>query len=461
MRVRLGNWLNSIQAHMILLALGTIAGITAFSVIAISVTVRPPYSPVSVYEMTRIVRGQTLVQPPRKVVKQGRVPDAPASEHESERVISRLLASRLDLPLENVRVHLRSDQGRAATIVSEARLYGDTAANPVLYGGFTIFVRQPDGSWAVFRRVVDYWQARSLRFWRYGTYYLSILVVLLLAMLFSSRLTRPVRNFAKIVDRIGAGLDDAPMPVVGPTEIRQAAVALNEMQARIVHFVEERTVLIGAIAHDLRTPLSNLRFRIANADAATCASAEEEILRMEQLISSTLDYVDGEGRPMVTEPVDVGSLLQTLTDDYRDRGEEVHLAGHEQITIGGDLTRLRRLFTNIIENALKFGNYVDVAYHPDGEHVVIDIVDDGPGMAGEDLTRAFDPFFRGERSRNRNTGGIGLGLAIAESAARAHGGTIELRNLEGGFHARVRLPTNRLPAESSAGRQPSREEFAA
>ncbi|MFA7387516.1 MAG: HAMP domain-containing sensor histidine kinase [Thiohalobacteraceae bacterium] len=440
---RLWRWVNSLQAHMILLALSTLAAITAFSVAAINLTGGPPASPVSVYEMTRIVRGMELVQNPPKSITPGQADDAPTLDGTAERLISTLLADRLALPHENVRVDLEYDSLRADDIANEARLYGDEgAANPAVIGSFTIFVRQPDRTWKTFRRTVDHWQARSLRFWRYATYYLGIMVVLPLAMLLSLRISRPVRMFAAAADRIGAGLDDTPVPVIGPTEIRQAAVALNEMQARIAQFVRERTALVGAIAHDLRTPLSNLRFRIANADPETRASVEEELRRMEQLINSTLHYVDGEGRPMMPEPLDLGSLLATITDEYSDRGAQVALTAGERITVRGDLIRLRRLFTNLIENGLQFGQHVEVAYRRDGDDAVIDIVDDGPGMASEHLPRAFDPFFRGEPSRNRSTGGIGLGLAIAASAAQAHHGSIMLRNLDGGFRARVRLPLN-------------------
>ncbi|MEO6717709.1 MAG: HAMP domain-containing sensor histidine kinase [Novosphingobium sp.] len=425
---------------MILLALGTVAAITAFSAIAISLADRPPPSPVSIYEMTRIVRGEQIVDFPRKVIRRGIAPDAPVNDDAAEQLLAKLLAVRLGVSAADVRVHLQADQWRAALMARQVALYGANTADPSVAGGFTIFVRRPDGSWSTYKRIVDYWQARSLRFWQYRTFYLGLLVVLPLAMLISSRLTRPVRAFAASADRIGAGLEDSPVPEVGPTEIRQAAVALNEMQARIAQFARERTTLVGAIAHDLRTPLSNLRFRIANADADTRASAEEEIQRMEELISSTLDYVDSEGRPMVTEPIDLGSLVQSLTDEYRDRSYNVSLDSHEKIVLAGDLIRLRRLFANLIENGLKFGKRVEVSYRQDNQDAVIDIVDDGPGMTSEDLSRAFEPFFRSERSRNRSTGGIGLGLSIAGSAAHAHGGTIELTNLERGFRARVRMP---------------------
>ncbi|RZI59981.1 MAG: HAMP domain-containing protein, partial [Zymomonas sp.] len=306
-RGRLWPWLNSIQAHMILLALGTIAAITAINIIAINFNYGPSSSPVSLYEMTRIVRGLDIVQIPPKLLERGRTAQAPASEGTAERLISRLLAARLSLPERDVRVRLQSDRYRPQIIADEARIYADEgAANPILLGGFTIYVRQADGAWQTHSRTVDYWQARSVRFWRYATYYLGIVIVLPLAMLFSARFNRPVKAFAVSAGRIGEGQYDRPVPLVGPTEIRQAAVALNDMQERIANLVRERTALVGAIAHDLRTPLSNLRFRIANADAETRASADAEIRHMEQLIGSTLDYVDGEGRPLITEPLDLG-----------------------------------------------------------------------------------------------------------------------------------------------------------
>lgn len=446
---RMARWFNSIQAHMIWLALGTIAAITAINILAVNLHFGPPPSPVSVYEMARIVRGLDIVQQPRKVIEQGWAERPPATSVPAERTVGRLLAARLGMPAEAIRVRFQIDQYRSAPILEEERLYADEgAANPFVQGGFTIFVRQADGSWKTYSRVVEYWQARSVRFWRFLTYYLGIVIVFPLAMLFSARLNRPLRTFAESADRIGAGRYDRLVPVVGPTEIRQAAVALNDMQARIAHLVRERTALVGAIAHDLRTPLSNLRFRIASAPAEIRTSAEDEIRHMEQLIASTLDYVDGQGRPQAAEPLDLGSLLQTLTDEWIDRGAEVAFAPSGRVTIAGDMVPLRRLFTNLLENALKFGNRVEVAYRREGDGVVVDFRDDGPGMAEEDIPRAFDPFFRGERSRNRSTGGIGLGLAIAEAAARAHGGEIDLRNVPGGFRARVRLPLGTVGAQA-------------
>lgn len=443
----LWRWLNSVQAHLILLTFGTIAAITIISIAGFRLGEGPPLTPVSIYEMTRIVRGLPLVSDPPKRVVAGIAATAPPVQTPAERAVAALLAGRLGLAAPSVRVKLEADNKRAGAILGEARLYREErAANPSVVGGFTIFLRRPGGGWTTYHRQVNYWQARLLRFWRYLTYYLGLLFVIPLAMLFAARISRPVRAFAASTERIGAGRYDTPVPVIGPTEIRLAAVALNDMQARIAQLIRERTALVGAIAHDLRTPLSNLRFRIAAADAATRSAAEAEILRMEQLIGSTLDYVEGEGRVMDAEPLDLGSLLQTLVDDWRDRGADVTLLTSRRLILRGDVVRLRRLLTNLVENGLKFGRRVRVDYWQDGDSVTIDVVDEGPGMAEADLPRAFDPFFRGERSRNRSTGGIGIGLAIADSAARAHDGAIELSNLDAGFRARVRLPLDRAAA---------------
>lgn len=439
---RISHWFNSVQAHMVLLALGTVAALTAANVTLISLSEPPPRSPVSVYEMSRVVRGLELVQQPTKVIIKGRSSDAPKPRGEAERLISALLAGRLGLPSDRVRVSLESDAARARMMRQEVAMYANEgAADPVVYGGFVIWIRRDDGSWNTFNRVVrNATLGQSIHFWRFWIYYLGILIVLPLAMAVSVRISRPIRSFAASANRIGAGLDDEPVSVTGPTEIRQAAIAMNEMQARIAKFVRERIAIVGAIAHDLRTPLSNLRFRIATVDEDVRRAAEAEIVRMEQLISSTLDYVDGEGRPMKAEHFDLGSLLQTLVDESRDCGAKIHLATDDRLTVQGDLIRIRRLFTNLIENALKFGERATVAYRKAGDMAVIDVIDDGPGMDPEDLPLAFEPFFRGDRSRNRSTGGIGLGLAIASSAARIHGGSIELENLPSGFRAQVRMP---------------------
>jgi len=445
-----GGWLNSIQAHMILLALGTIATLTASSIIVISLAKEPARRPVTVYEMSRIVRGLELVDPSLQFVTSVSTVNPPPART-SEAVLAELLGHRLSLPSDDIRIRLADDEHRSTRIRQEASLYrSEGSANPAVYGGFTIYIRQADGSWKIYTRLARKALAELVQSMRYNVLIVGLLIVLPLAMTFSFRLSRPVRAFAAAADRIGAGIQNVPVPEVGPTEIRQAAGALNAMQRRVAHFIKERTALVGAIAHDLRTPLSNLRFRIASMEPEARAVAEAEILQMERLISSTLDYVDGEGGAMMAEPLDLRSLLQTVADAYRDRGAALELQGQDAVTIDGDLVRLERLFRNLVENGLKYGGSVTLSWRSEGGLAIVDVVDNGPGMPSGDLSQAFDPFFRGERSRNRSTGGIGLGLAIAQTAAQSHGGTIVLENLPAGFRARVTLPLAGVAALNNA-----------
>ncbi|MET1755856.1 HAMP domain-containing sensor histidine kinase [Novosphingobium sp. RD2P27] len=439
-----GGWLNSIQAHMIIVALGTIITLTVSSIMVISLIKEPARRLVTVYEMSRIVRGLELAAPSVQVVTS--VSDtAPLTARGAEPVLAELLAARLNLPRADVRIRLTSEEHREPRIRQEASLYrAEGSANPAVGGGFTLYIRQTDGSWNVYTRQARKTLGELVQFMRYIVLTVGLLIVLPLAMAFSFRLSRPVRAFAAAADRIGAGNENVRVPEVGPTEIRQAAMALNAMQGRVARSIRERTALVGAIAHDLRTPLSNLRFRTATMEPEARAVAEAEILQMERLISSTLDYVDGEGGTMQVEPLDLGSLLQTLADTYRDRGAAIEQQGHDAVTIDGDLVRLERLFRNLIENGLKYGHSITLSWRIQERDAIVDVVDQGPGMPQADLSQAFDPFFRGERSRNRSTGGIGLGLAIAQAAARAHGGTIVLENLPGGFRSRVTLPLARM-----------------
>ncbi|MCX7283556.1 MAG: HAMP domain-containing sensor histidine kinase [Novosphingobium sp.] len=437
---------------MIIVALGTIAALTLSSITILSLFNEPARRPVTVYEMSRIVRGLKLAAPPVNITV-ALSADVPPRARGVEPVLGELLARRLDMAPENVRIRLASDEIRAQRLTEEASLYrAEAKANLAINGGFTLYIKQADGMWKVYTRQARRTLGELVQFMRYTVLVTAILIVLPLAMAFSFRLSRPVRAFAAAADQIEDGNENVPVPEVGPTEIRQAAMALNAMQRRVAHSIKERTALVGAIAHDLRTPLSNLQFRIATMDGEARAAAEAEIQHMERLISSTLDYVDGEGGTVKVEPLDLASLLQTITDTYCDRGAAVAFQGRDGVTVCGDLVRLERLFRNLVENGLKYGGNVTLNWRRENDQAIVDVIDNGPGMPEADLPQAFDPFFRGERSRNRSTGGIGLGLAIAQTAARAHGGTITLENLTDGFRARVALPLARMAEPVSSAR---------
>lgn len=435
-------WLNSIHAYMLGLALGLIVVLTALSYSMLSLVVPEERAPVSVYEMSRMVQGLPLARE-TPFVHSGMQATAPPQPADAvDRLIAAALARRLGMPASDVRVYLNEgDRERHDIIAREIALYdGDGAADPVILGSFALAVRTSPGQWRLITR-----EARNpSTLWKHigeNTVVIGLLLSLPLSLWVSARLTRPIRAFAASAERLGAGIEENPVALEGPTEIRMAARSLNEMQARIARFVRERTSVMGAIAHDLRTPLARLRFHLASAPDSIREAAEDEIREMAQLIGTTLDFVDNESRPKRIEPLDLAMLVEGLVDDFTDMGEDVATIEAQSITILGDVILLRRLFMNLIDNAIKYGSSASVSVKREKDTAVVEVVDDGPGMSEDYIARAFEPFFRGEPSRNRRTGGTGLGLSIVQSAAAAHGGTVQLMNVPGrGISARVSLP---------------------
>lgn len=427
---------------MLALAFGVIIMLTAFSLSILFYMHPPERTPISVHEISRIARGLPIVReiPVLRIDEQAAAPAIPTDP--AEREISALLAKRLGLPPGDVRIALNGgDRARLPEIRREIALYGgEEAADPFIAGSFTLAIRQPGGGWRMITRVArnpdTLWNLTGR-----DTFFIGLLLIIPISMWFSARLTRPIRAFAASAERLGAGTQAPPVPIRGPTEIRMAAHSLNEMQARISRFVQERTSLMGAIAHDLRTPLSRLHFHLANAPETIRKAAEEEISQMEQMIGTTLDFVDNESRPRRMELLDLGMLVEGVVDDFADIGEDVSIAGSQSITISGDMILLKRLFTNLIDNAVKYGGTVSASVRREGPLAIVEIRDSGPGMTDDQIARAFEPFFRGEPSRNRKTGGVGLGLSIVQSAVTAHSGSVSLQRQEpGGLLARVTFP---------------------
>ncbi|WP_245953875.1 sensor histidine kinase [Parasphingopyxis lamellibrachiae] len=162
---------------------------------------------------------------------------------------------------------------------------------------------------------------------------------------------------------------------------------------------------------------------------------------MEQMIAVTLDFVQNETRTQAPEPMELSLLVEGVVDDLADLGKDVRMSGSESVTINGDPILLRRVFVNLIQNALSYAGRARVSVRIDAGSAIVEVVDDGPGMSELDLVRAFEPFYRAENSRNRSTGGMGLGLAIVHRAVLAHGGVVQLMNRpSGGLCARVSLP---------------------
>jgi signal transduction histidine kinase len=441
MTVSLRQWLNSMQAHMIGFALAVTMVLTGISVVVVLIAGPPQRSPMTVYDISRVVLGVPPAQTrlPREFThSKSKHPPLPTTQ--VERQLSSILAHDLGLPADHVRLTL-GDRGRDyfTYLERQAALYArDGQGSPIIYGTVAAAVLQPDGSWDMHVRrsksgYANVWNILKASPW------LGFLVLIPLSMWFGTRIARPVQALAQAASQVGDGREYR-VPEAGPTEIRVAAKALNEMQGRIQAFVRERTALVGAIAHDLRTPLNSLRFRIARAPDEVRLPAEGDIKQLDRLIASILEYAESEGRPPSVEAIDLSSLLQSMVDDLHDQGVDVEFQS-SPVKVEGDLLMLRRLFANLVGNAVKFADRVSISLTSTAAQAIVVIADNGPGMSPSDLAQAFEPFFRGEPSRNRTTGGMGLGLAIAKAVVEAHAGRIELSNSDGGgLQAVVVLP---------------------
>ncbi|WP_297507967.1 ATP-binding protein [uncultured Caulobacter sp.] len=311
---------------------------------------------------------------------------------------------------------------------------------PLIFGDFKLGVRQSDGRWLVvepkptFR--FDNWQQRILLI-----LLLSVIAVTPLAWLFARRLAQPITAFADAAERLGKDPRTPPLSITGSGEVVAAATAFNMMQERLRRYVEDRTAMVGAIAHDLRTPLTRLKFRIEATPDDIRPKLAADIDQMEAMIAATLGFVRDTNRPAERTKLELSSLLESVMDEAAETGGQASVERAEKVVIEGDPVALKRLVSNLVENALKYGGSARGQVYGDGDMAIIEVDDDGPGVPTAELERVFEPFYRGEPSRNRETGGIGLGLAVVRSLARAHGGDVTLQNRPGGgLRASVRLP---------------------
>ncbi len=305
----------------------------------------------------------------------------------------------------------------------------------------TISVRLADGRWLNAATLVPFnapaWAWPSLL--SMGLMALAILVIVVLSV---RRITRPLRTLAAAADSFGRGQDGESVAEAGPEEVRRTIHAFNEMQDRLRRFVADRTGMLAAISHDLRTPITTLRLR---AEFIEDPEIRDKILEtldeMQQMTEATLAFLREDAAREDSRQVDLAALIQSLCDDLADTGQEVAFAGAGRTPFVCRPVALKRALANLIENAVAYGDRARVALREEESELCIVIDDDGPGVPPERMEAVFEPFVRLEDSRSRETGGVGLGLAIARSIARGHGGEVTLENRpEGGLRAILSLP---------------------
>lgn len=304
----------------------------------------------------------------------------------------------------------------------------------------TVVAKLSDGQVVVFRLMRDAPSFLSLPITLLITF--MVASIILLSLWAVRRLVSPLSRFAAAVDRFGHDGDETPLKEEGPEELRQAARAFNRMQQRILRLIEDRTRMLMAISHDLRTPLTRLRLRLEEVDDEKSKQRMlDDIALMDGSIASAIAYVREGGATEAPEVVDLPSLVETVCNRFEDAGHPIAYDGPRHFAVSCLPLALERGISNLIDNAVKYGTSVIVRLHimrPD--EVSIDVEDDGPGIPESEKRLVVEPFYRTDQAR-RSVGGFGLGLAIAHVVARHHGGTLTLHDrIPHGLCARLTIP---------------------
>lgn len=313
--------------------------------------------------------------------------------------------------------------------------------------GMGLAVRMENGTWlnSAFAKPAEegFWNAQSMT-----SLGLSALVLTVIATIAARGITQPLRRLARAADAFGRGQPVDPLPETGPEDIRRTAQAFNSMQERLLRFVDDRTRMLAAVGHDLRTPLTSLRLR---AEFVSDDDLREKMLstiaEIQSMTEATLAFLREERTAEPTRTVDLSALVESLCEDLAELGQNVVFTEGPKIGYRCRPAALRRACRNIVENAARYGERARVRIDVSAQSIDILVEDDGPGIPDAELEQVFAPFHRLENSRNRETGGVGLGLSIARTIVRHHGGDVVLTNLRQGLRVTLSLPA--LEAEAS------------
>lgn len=267
-------------------------------------------------------------------------------------------------------------------------------------------------------------------------------VCLIVAAWYGAKLlTRPIQRLSDAAERLSEDLDSPPLQETGPREARQAAHTFNLMQQRIREQVQQRSRMLGAVSHDLRTPLARLKLRLEQInDTRLQDQMRQDLDDMIAMLDATLTYLHEQRTSEAWQWMDVQALVESLSENAQDQGANVHASGNCS-PLQVQPMALRSCINNLVDNALRYAGDASIVLEDQQHQLLIRVIDHGPGIAEDQREAVFEPFFRLEGSRNRNSGGVGLGMTIAREAAERLGGQLSLEQTPGGgLTAVIRLP---------------------
>ena len=360
--------------------------------------------------------------------------------HRIENFLARNLRNKLNMPVReiNVRIRRNHDDDNDDDHMMQRQPIRSMMHE---WGELDFSIRLGDGSWLNIQ--IDKsdapppWASKTL-----GLLVLLLVALIVGGMYLSQRMARPMKMLASAADSLGLGQASPPLAEDGPREVRHTIRAFNRMQERTQKHLKDRTLMLAAVSHDLRTPITTLRLRaeyiedeeMRNKTLATLAE-------MEAILSATLGFARDDAADESARPTDIPALLQSLVDDHVDLGSSATYQGPEKLPFTCRPVALRRALNNLIENALKYGGTAAVQLTTQNNSIEICIDDNGPGIPEDKLSEVFTPFFRLDESRGGDFAGTGLGLSVALTIAHAHGGELTLINRQGGgLRARLVLP---------------------
>jgi signal transduction histidine kinase len=417
----------SIVVPILALVVASVA-VATFALFAVTFSgppARPPPQPIaSIADLLRGARAPASMAEWRLRIFDSPTPPTPHPGEQRDASLSRLLARQLGVAEADAVVY----QYPGRNVASEG-------IGPPFVAGARL-----NGAW----RIALTGRPTFLSRWHWVT--LAVMAGLLAALsalgwAIARAISRPLRELAAAATQARAGAPLAAMPTGAPREVAELGDALSAMHARLASHAEGRTAMLAAIAHDLGTPLSRLAFQVENLPDAARSRAENDIDEMRTMIAAAIGFARNEMVTRADTRVDLGSLLDSLVEDMSVAGTRIEIEPGPRAIVRGDAPALRRMFANVIDNGVRYGGNAVLGWSVSGGIASVHIDDAGPGIEPGQSERLFEPFVRGDPSRNRATGGNGLGLAIVRSIAERHGGDATLTNrAEGGARATVTLP---------------------